>query len=43
MASTESRQGNSTGANKAKDLGPGTRSPGAVQTLGSMLAPALIA
>src|SRR5690242_15390554 len=33
MASTESRHGNSTGLSSANDLGPGTRSPAAVQTL----------
>lgn len=37
IASTESRQGNSTGLSSARDRGPGTRSPAAVQTLGSGL------
>lgn len=39
IASTESRQGNSTGASNAKERGPGTRSPGAVHTLSSKLVP----
>lgn len=33
IASTESRHGNSTGASRANDLGPGTLSPAAVHTL----------
>lgn len=33
MWSTADFQGNSTGASRAWDLGPGTRSPAAVQTL----------
>jgi hypothetical protein len=38
IASIDSRQGNSTGVRRARDLGPGTRSPATVQTLDTVSA-----